>query len=142
MIEPPGDNCEFGGLKIETGLDLNRNGVLDPNEVQDTAFVCNGENGEEEGFNTLTNTMIEPPGANCDFGGLKIETGLDLNRNGVLDPNEVQDTAFVCNGEPGGGSTCSLSLAGAGTTSGSLMGLILYALIPAVIVVRRRFRRK
>ena len=50
---------------------------------------------------TLINVTEEPPGENCAQGGVKIETGLDTNLNGVLDPDEVINTFFVCNGEPG-----------------------------------------
>ena len=37
----------------------------------------------------MVDITIESPGLNCEFGGLKVETGLDLNRNGVLDPRGV-----------------------------------------------------
>ena len=168
--EDPGANCTQGGVKIETGPDDNLNGVLDEEEVTMTFFVCDGipgvqgppgpqgpqgptgpqgpggEDGDdgEDGFNSLIETMIEPPGDNCEFGGLKIETGLDLNRNGVLDPNEVTATDFVCNGadgQPGvDGSDCSLAGRGA-TTTDVFAGLLPYALIFAMIAVRRRLRK-
>lgn len=168
--EPPGANCEFGGVKIETGLDVNNNGVLEDDEVQNTDYVCNGAPGGQgpegpegpgglpgqpgddgEGFNSVTDINIEPAGPNCAHGGFRFDVGLDLNRNGILDPDEITDTSYACNGAPGAdgadgengsnNSNCSSSLAGTGTTSGSLGGLLLYAFIPAVIFVRR-LRRK
>jgi len=154
MDEPPGMNCEFGGVKIETGLDTNLNGVLDPDEVLSTFYVCDGAPGDEgpegpegeEGLEALIKTTTEPPGPNCEFGGQKIEIGLDLNRNGVLDPNEVEDIFYLCNGAPGedGENTKSCSLAPVNSISGpsTLAGLLIYMLIPVAIVVRRRFRRK
>ncbi len=50
------------------------------------------------GFNSLINLSPELPGASCTYGGVKIQSGLDLNENTVLDAGEVQETAFVCNG--------------------------------------------
>ncbi|MEN9340520.1 MAG: hypothetical protein RIQ62_1832, partial [Bacteroidota bacterium] len=50
----------------------------------------NGTNGANgiDGKNTLANTTLEPAGANCAIGGVKIEYGLDANNNGVLDATE------------------------------------------------------
>jgi len=41
-IEPAGNNCEYGGVKLEFGFDSNENNLLDNNEInQDlTQFVC------------------------------------------------------------------------------------------------------
>ena len=49
--EEAGDNCENGGIKIETGLDTNDNGELDEDEVDDslTKYLCNGNDGEGNG---------------------------------------------------------------------------------------------
>ena len=48
------------------------------------------------GTNTLTSTSSEPIGANCGFGGFKIETGQDSNNNGSLDSSEVSSTSYDC----------------------------------------------
>ncbi|NOZ24932.1 MAG: Ig-like domain-containing protein, partial [Nitrospirae bacterium] len=117
--EPAGENCTAGGVKIETGLDENLNGVLDPEEVQDTRYVCDGTDGTDgadgadgengtDGLNTLVSISEEPAGDNCESGGIKIEAGLDDDRDGLLDPEEVDDTQFVCNGTDGTGSPGSL----------------------------------
>jgi len=99
--EPAGANCANGGIKVEVGLDVNNNGVLDSNEVNaaGTTYVCNGD-----GTNSLVKTSPEPIGANCPFGGTRIETGLDTNNNGVLDTTEVNAsaTSYVCNFGPNG----------------------------------------
>ncbi len=50
------------------------------------------------GFNSLVSLSPEPAGASCKFGGVKIQSGLDININLVLDPAEVQYTQYVCNG--------------------------------------------
>jgi hypothetical protein len=53
------------------------------------------------GLNSLIKTTIEPTGPNCENGGVKVETGLDNNNNGVLDATEISqnETRFICNGE-------------------------------------------
>lgn len=96
-VEKPSNNCENGGIKIETGLDNNFNGILDSNEVQNTKYVCNGVDGK----NTLTTVIKEPAGRSCENGGIKINSGLDLNRNGLLEENEITSSAYVCNGVDG-----------------------------------------
>ena len=51
---------------------------------------------------TASRTSDIPVGSKeCLYGGLKIETGIDENLNGVLDDNEVDNTGYVCNGAPG-----------------------------------------
>jgi hypothetical protein len=63
---------------------------------------ADGPQGEigPSGLNSLIKTTSEPTGANCSKGGVKIETGTDLNSNGILEANEVNTglTKYVCNG--------------------------------------------
>jgi hypothetical protein len=85
----------------------------------------------------------EPPGPNCEFGGVKIEAGTDTNQNGVLDPDEVEETFYVCNGEPGekgqrGSNGCAVTGSGGGKDSFS--GLLVLALIPLAVFFRRGMR--
>ena len=63
---------------------------------------ANGNNGAD-GKNALVNTTLEPAGTNCATGGTKIEVGIDLNSNGILDANEINtsQTKYVCNGAQG-----------------------------------------
>jgi OmcA/MtrC family decaheme c-type cytochrome len=97
--EPAGANCANGGTKIEVGPDTNQNGVLDEDEVisSATSYVCNGT-----GSSSLVKTSVEPAGTNCTWGGVKIETGLDANGDGVLDDSEVDPnaTTYACNTSP------------------------------------------
>ena len=94
--EPAGAHCPDGGLRIESGLDLNSDGILDPNEVTETSYLCNA-------VSNLVNVVPEPAGANCSAGGQAIQTGMDSNGDGILEPGEVQHTSYVCNpGCPGG----------------------------------------
>jgi hypothetical protein len=44
----------------------------------------------------------EPPGSNCAAGGERVDVGVDTNGDGVLEPNEITQTVYLCNGAPGG----------------------------------------
>lgn len=92
--EPAGAHCANGGLKLEAGSDSNRNGTLDADEVETTSYACHGD-----GTKALSRSGPEEPGLNCPLGGIRIETGLDINGNDVLDADEVTaaTTTFVCN---------------------------------------------
>jgi hypothetical protein len=96
--ETAGANCATGGQKIESGVDVNNNNVLDPTEVTSVAYTCNGAQGPQ-GFKSLVKTTAEAAGANCTAGGSKIESGVDLNNNNILDPAEITNTAYTCNGD-------------------------------------------
>lgn len=108
--EAPGNNCTTGGFKVHTGVDEDRDTVLDAEEVQNAVFICNGANGQDgvngtdgtngsngtDGFNSLIKVTSEPKGANCPDAGYKIETGIDDNRDGVLSSDEVESTIYIC----------------------------------------------
>lgn len=53
-----------------------------------------------DGKTMLTRTTKEAAGSNCTYGGTKVETGIDENKNGTLDDNEVSttQTKYVCDG--------------------------------------------
>jgi hypothetical protein len=95
--EDPGANCESGGIAIASGLDLDADGVLDPEEVQRTVYACNGTDGAA----VLVETRPEPIGMNCTLGGTMILVGNDDDADGTLDPQEVTSTSFVCDGTLG-----------------------------------------
>lgn len=65
---------------------------------------CDGDDGIDgaagaagaDGFNSLINVRSLPKGdASCPGGGQVLETGLDRNRNGALDPAEITSTEFL-----------------------------------------------
>lgn len=95
--EPASKNCAQGGSKIQSGIDTNANAILDPVEVTSTSYVCNGATGAA-GLNALINVSSEPVGSNCASGGSRIQAGVDLNGNSVLDSAEVTSNSFVCHG--------------------------------------------
>ncbi len=95
QTEPVGENCNSGGLKIISGIDLNNNGILDMDEIDETKYICNGQSGSD-GILSLMNILPEPAGENCSNGGYKIISGLDINQNSNLDENEIQNTEYLC----------------------------------------------
>jgi len=95
--ESSGDNCAIGGLKLETGLDANANNILETEEVTSTNYICNGVT-EETGtdYPELFVEHTEYKGDNCEFGGVKTESGFDENLNGVLDDEEIETVVYDC----------------------------------------------
>ena len=49
------------------------------------------------GQSSLLNLITETPGPNCANGGIKVVSGVDANRNGILEDNEIQNVKYVCN---------------------------------------------
>ncbi len=97
--EPAGVNCANGGTRLDVGVDTDGNSVLAPSEVTNTSYVCNGV-----GKSSLVRTRTEAAGANCAFGGTRIESGIDANNDGTLGDTEVDPnaTSYVCNFAPPG----------------------------------------
>lgn len=60
----------------------------------------NGKDGANgaPGTSMLVRTVAEPASANCASGGQKLQLGADVNGNGQLDDDEVQESRYVCNG--------------------------------------------
>lgn len=104
--EPPGSACAAGGQRLDAGPDRNGNGQLDAEEVGSSAYVCDGAAGSagSDGQNALV--RVNAAGTACTGGGQAVASGLDANRNGVLDDAEVASVELVCNGTAGtaGGS--------------------------------------
>lgn len=103
--EPVGLHCPTGGHAIAWGYDTNANGTLDASEVKSTAYVCNGLPGAagQDGKNSLATVLDLAPGdTRCGAaGGKGIYTGVDTNRDGLLQPGEVQGSSILCNGAAG-----------------------------------------
>jgi hypothetical protein len=56
-----------------------------------------GENGKKS---LMTITTVGP-NSTCANGGTLIQTGIDNNNNNKLDQEEIDDSAYVCNGADG-----------------------------------------
>ena len=53
----------------------------------------------------MKTSLLSSGSSECLYGGVKIESGIDENKNGILDDNEVDKTQYVCHGSPGGSGT-------------------------------------
>ena len=87
--------CAHGGSVLSSGLDENRNQVLDDVEIRTRTVVCNDPPAPA----IVVRLVAEPPGAHCDQGGTAVQSGPDRNGDGELEPDEVTHTDYVC-GEP------------------------------------------
>ena len=119
--EPSGTNCPAGGRLLRYGTDVDRDGNLDVNEVVGSEILCNGTPGQAgaqgaagaqgiqgekgdagaTGFTTLMQTLTEDAGSNCAQGGKLWRYGVDVNRNGILELDEVNANQYVCKGDVG-----------------------------------------
>ncbi len=100
------DECANGGAVITTGTDDDGDGQISDTEVIASETVCapdDGDQGDEgdDGVDALIRLAEESAGANCEFGGQRVEAGLDANDNGQLDAGEVESTTYVCDAAPG-----------------------------------------
>lgn len=91
--EPPGANCAQGGHAVEVGEDRDEDGVLDAGEIEATSYLCAGAAGAGR---TAVRVDVEPPGAQCLYGGHALRTGPDDDGDGALDPSEVTNTTYLC----------------------------------------------
>lgn len=99
-------DCPAGGVVVRTGVDEDRDGTLQDDEVDDTATLCQGDGGEgtegPEGprgpAGPASLIRLDPAGqtGECTFGGTSVSTGIDANDDGVLDDDEVENTAVIC----------------------------------------------
>lgn len=101
--------CPDGGLTIEFGLDIDGDGSLNRDEMTGTADLCTpaqsggsagsaGSAGTSDSGSLLVLTR-EPPGRQCADGGVKVETGIDLDQDKTLSADEVTRTEYVCDGD-------------------------------------------
>jgi hypothetical protein len=89
----PGVTCEFGGIRIDSGIDENHNGKLDPTEIDSSDSICNSAGGPDP-LVSITNV---PAGYDCSLGGILIESGLDDDNNGILNSAEIITEKNICN---------------------------------------------
>ena len=116
--EAAGANCANGGTRVDVGLDVNANNVLDAAEITNTAYICNGANGTDgedgtdgtngsdgadgtDGQPSILRLEAELGGPNCPYSGTRILSGIDDNEDGFLQDTEIDDEAIVCSTSPG-----------------------------------------
>ena len=98
-LDPDDERCPYGGVLVQTGIDENRNGKLDDDEVDASEAVCNGApgtNGDDGLPSLLKRTVLAIGDANCPAGGEFIQSGVDANGNSILDDDEVDASAYLC----------------------------------------------
>ncbi len=125
--------------------DLDSSGVCDPNEdVNDDGACdvldCTGI----DGVSALSRVSDEPAGSHCAAGGVKIETGIDLDGDAALSDAEVQETRYACNGVPGPTQVASGDDGGCGcrtTRAQRSPGLWALAVLGVALGLRRREKR-
>ena len=100
--EPVGENCAFGGTRIETGLDANNNAKLDANEIDAaaTSFVCNfGPTGAitpSTGINFTMKSISTSTTAPITVRFfLRDDRGFPLDYNGVYSVNTPLQPRFA-----------------------------------------------
>ncbi|MEM7207750.1 MAG: hypothetical protein AAF434_08015 [Pseudomonadota bacterium] len=96
----PGSACAAGGVRVDSGVDENQDGALGADEITDTQTLCNEIVADDPVPQNLVAHLEELPGGNCEFGGTRIDAGLDSNGNGVLDADEITATDFICTAAP------------------------------------------
>ncbi|MDP6869636.1 MAG: hypothetical protein QGI21_02545, partial [Candidatus Poseidoniaceae archaeon] len=111
-----------GGVQIDVGVDDNKNGVLDSNEIDDTTYICNGGDGVngqdgadgtngtdgadgQDGAdgtngsaspNTMLTSISSPPATmGCDAGGRVMQQGLDNGDGGGTAQNGILEAGEV-----------------------------------------------
>lgn len=90
---------ELAGEMLFFGVDTNSNGVLDESERTSETIILNGLPGNpgpagENGLNSLISSIETE-------NGFEVSSGLDDNRNGVLEITEIDDVYIVTNGTNG-----------------------------------------
>jgi MYXO-CTERM domain-containing protein len=120
---PAGDICPNGGRRVDSGGDLNLDGTLSSDEVENTSYACDGPTGADGQPVVLTSSDIEP-GPTCAAGGVLVTVGYDTDGDGQVD--EVTDTLAICNGQEGqqgetgqpgaDGKSCTVTKSGEGLT--------------------------
>lgn len=82
-VDVPSDgHCPGGGVRVDTGVDDDRDALLDDAEVDFTSFVCDGADGVN------ARATLEQPGANCPHGGVMLTLGSAA-------------PTYLCDGAPG-----------------------------------------
>ena len=156
--EPAGDNCAAGGELVQTGMDLDGSGLLDEGEVLTSSYICagldgadgadgedgaDGQNGADgadgiEGAASILTTSAESAGENCEFGGTRADSGVDLDGSGTLEQGEIIHTFYVCNGSPGAAGADGQTGADGGCSASTGRGSTAWGLMVVLLAVRRR----
>jgi hypothetical protein len=90
----PGADCASGGTKVESGRDANGDGTLQDGEVERVAWVCAPPDAPPPAV--LVQVSPEPTGPHCYYPGTAVASGADADGDGLLDPEEIATTTYLC----------------------------------------------
>lgn len=103
-VKSKGNTSSTQNFKLENSDGTNLFTVNDDGTVSGSAVSNLGGSGSgANGKNALVKTTTEAAGTNCANGGIKVESGLDSNNNGTLDPSEITATNMSAMGRMGRG---------------------------------------
>lgn len=87
----PGDICPNGGVQIDMGFDNNGNNVLDAEEITNTEYVCNGEDGQDSNAHPFV-VYMRPAHHDDDVAP---DSVISVVFNTDMDPDTINDTTFT-----------------------------------------------
>ena len=70
--------------------------------------ATSSDEDSKTGLNSLIDMIDEPIGENCAYGGVMIVSGIDLDGDLNLSDGEIDNTAYICNGNPGEDGICNI----------------------------------
>lgn len=87
--------CPNGGIEIHTGVDVDRSGLLEQEEVTNTQELCHMDT-------ELVLAKVEDllPDSACNHGGHKLTIGYDQNSDNEIELEEINQTLLLCNQNP------------------------------------------
>ena len=93
------EGCDAGGVLVEMGTDLDGDGLLAPEETQQTITLCHGQ----QGASALAEAISWDGNDTCVGGGIELRTGLDADNNGALSEDEILRQERICFAEVSAG---------------------------------------
>lgn len=93
------DECPEGGNRIKIGEDRNANYSLDPEEVLATSVLCSLPKNQ---IDPRAITFVKVFGVEgiCEKHGVRIVSGQDIDRSGLLEDDEIQVSRELCHSGP------------------------------------------
>ena len=82
------------GTEVYLGRDVNRNGVLDGDEIEHSYAACNGQSGSD-GYSSLIE-VDNSTNPDCNGIYVRISSGLDVDNDTILSTNETNGARYVC----------------------------------------------
>lgn len=96
--EAAGDNCEYGGVRLDAGADADGSGTLDEGEITSTSYACYPSTGGDDLLReeTFAGNVTDA----CPGGYVSHAIGFDTDKSGDLGEGEVLFSITSCNAAP------------------------------------------